>query len=418
MHTRSINRWWTVVAGTIATIVGASSIATFMFGVFAKAIGNEYGWPRSSVSLGLTAFLIANGFGVLFIGAAIDRWGVRRTTGILIAIFGTAIATIGMASLSLPMFVATFAVIGFCGAAGTMIPYAVLVCKQFDQQRGLALGIVNAGNGVGGMLMPIIAQYLLLHYGWRAGYIGVGTIVGLVPLLCLIFLIRASSNETTQPTSSVSQVKESLWQVVGKRKQFWLLALAICLISFSTFGVMSQMVSILTDRGFTAVVAAGVLSVAGTSSMVARLGTGYLMDRIFAPYVMTIVFICAVAGIWFITHSPALSVVTFGAVLLGIGLGAEGDIITFVVSRYFPAPVFGRVMGAVWFTFAWGAAGGTYLLSLSYDLTKSYATAVYILFALIVVAIAAVLNLGPYIYPPSHPNRNVKLKPAAKNLGA
>ncbi len=166
MFNQPLNRWWTVVAGILATTLGASTVGTFMFGIFAKAIGAEYGWPRTYVSLGLTAFVIGNGLGVLFIGAAVDRWGVRSTTMSLIAGFGLAIAAVALIPPNLPCFIITFAVIGFCGAAATMIPYAVSFCALFDGHRGLALGLVNSGNGIGGILMPRVTVPVLASYGW------------------------------------------------------------------------------------------------------------------------------------------------------------------------------------------------------------------------------------------------------------
>ncbi|MGF6507972.1 MFS transporter [Paraburkholderia sp. 32] len=402
MFNNRLSGWWTVLAGTLATTVGAGTIGTFMFGIFAKSIGEEFDWPRTSVSLGLTAFVIGNGIGVYLIGAAIDRWGARRTTGVMITVFGLTISSIGILPPSLPLFITAFAIIGFSGAAATLIPYAVAVCAHFDQRRGLALGLVNAGNGLGGILLPLFAFPLLHTFGWRVGYIAMGLICTLIPLLGIAFLVRMprkfEEERKAQRTSSGSVDSVSFL----RQKHFWLIAVSICLISFSTFGLMSQMVPILTDRGYAAGVAAGVLAAAGTSSLCARLGVGLVIDRIFAPYVTSAIFVAAMSGIWLIVHGDSITTITVGAILLGVGLGAEGDLITFLVSRYFPIHSFGKVTGAVWMTFAWGGAGGTLLISKGYDSFKSYSLVANLYIVMIGVAVVCVLSLGEYIFPPVH----------------
>ena len=44
----------------------------------------------------------------------------------------------------------------------------------FDRQRGLALGIALAGTGLGTILVPQVAVFLMTHFNWRIGYIGLG----------------------------------------------------------------------------------------------------------------------------------------------------------------------------------------------------------------------------------------------------
>jgi MFS family permease len=405
-----INRWWTVVGGSMAMMLGSSTVSVFMFGIFAKAIGHEYGWSRPDVSLGLTAYTVGNGIGIYLIGAAIDRWGARRTTAAMVTMFGVALASVALVPRNLPMFVGLFAVIGFFGSAGVMIPYAVAVCAQFDRQRGFALGIVNAGNAVGGMLFPLVAVPVLERFGWRVGYVSFGSMCALVPLLCVLFLVRVPEKFELERKSEKAFKNTAQRFGFLRQRHFWLLFIAVGLLSFSTFGITSQIVPILTDSGHPIAIAAGVLATVGVSSLCARMCVGFFVDRFFAPYVTSIIFVAAMGGIWLIVHGQTIGAITAGALLLGVGLGAEGDLITFLVSRYFPIHSFGTVSGAVWMTFAWGGAIGTLMISNGYDAFKSYGTVVTIFMALIVVAIACVLALGPYIFPPEHQRGKKRLQ--------
>jgi MFS family permease len=168
--------------------------------------------------------------------------------------------------------------------------------------------------------------------------------------------------------------------------------------------MLSQLTPMITDHGITTSIAASIMSAASISSVCSRLGVGLLLDRFFAPYVTASVFALAAVGIWLVTGSSSVTALMCGAILLGIGLGAEGDLLTYLVSRYFSIYSFGSVTGAIWLCFAWGGAAGIYLLNLSFDITKSYGTAAYGFIAVVALGTVAVSRLGPYVFPSVHEN--------------
>ena len=406
MFKQPVNRWWNVVAGALSVAVGAGVVGVYMFGVFAKSIGAEYGWSRASVALGLTAFALASGVGSLTLGLAIDRFGLRKVTAIYVVLFGGAIALVPLLPARLDYFVAAFAVMGFFGSAATVLPYATAVCRWFDRKRGLALGLVNAGTGIGAALMPLYANFLLSRFGWRGGYWGVALIVTLVPLVALALWVRLPTSQSANVQSSrresgrVDPAEDAvqLSGIVKASKPFWLIAIAIFTVSVATFGIISQLVPIATDRGHSQIVAAGMLSAVGIGSLLARLVAGYVMDRIFAPYVAAGVFAMAMIGMGMLLGANSVPGMTIAAVMVGIAAGAEGDILTFLVSRYFPIRSFGSVTGAIWVTWAWGGALGTYLLGLSYDTNHSYSVAIVGFIAALATGTLAILKVGPYAY--------------------
>lgn len=408
MVKRQVSRWWSAIGGMLGTSTSAGVIAIFVFGVFAKAVGAEYGWSRASISLGLTVFSIANGVGAVFLGWALDRWGVKRATICVILVMGASLASVAFLPPYLWLYLTVFGVVGFAAAAATPIPYSLAVSAWFNNSRGLALGVVNSGNGLGGTLMPFFASFLLLRYGWRGGYLGVALVATLVPLFALIVLVRlpAGFDEKRRGARALAGVNaEPLSRIMRTSKHFWLLALAIFSISIATMGTLSQLTPMITDRGVSIVLAASIMSAASISSMCSRLGVGFLLDRFFAPYVTAVIFALVALGIWLVSSSHSAATLVCGAALLGIGLGAEGDVLTYLISRYFSLYSFGKVTGAIWLTFAWGGAAGIYLLNLSFARTMSYETATYAFVAIVLVGLVAVLNLGPYVFAPKRTNK-------------
>src|SRR5690606_31325269 len=145
----SINRWWTVVAGLVGCAVGAGVLVLYTFGVFSAAMANEFGWSRAVHANSLTIFLVGSGIGSIILGSLIDRYGVRRPCALFVAVFGGAITVLSIMPAEPAAIYATFVVIGVSGAAATAMPYAIAVRGLFDRERGLALGLVNFGSGLG-----------------------------------------------------------------------------------------------------------------------------------------------------------------------------------------------------------------------------------------------------------------------------
>jgi MFS family permease len=398
-----INRWWTVVGGAICLSVGAGVISAFMFGTFVKAIAAENGWGRSQVSLGLTVFEFSMGPGTIVLGWLIDRWGVRKPTLVFLSLFAASVALVSVMPVSVGLFAAVFFFVGFFAPGSNALPYAKVVCAHFDRHRGLALGITVGGTAIGAMLMPHYAGYLLTHYGWRGGYLGVAAVMAALSLPALYFLVKmprgVAEGGPRQLHGDDGAKLPSLWQISKHDRVFRLIGLAIFCMSAVLLALLSQLVPMMTDRGASIEQAVTMLSVAGVTSAVGRLLVGYLMDRIHAPYVAATSFALTLTGvIVFALGATGWSAIA-AAALIGVSIGAEADIVTFLVSRYFDMGLFGRICGGMWACWGWGAGISIYLTGLCYDITKSYQLALYVFIVLVLIAVVAICRLGPYAFP-------------------
>jgi MFS family permease len=381
--------------------VGAGIVVIYAFGILAKEFTAEFGWDRSVFAFCLTSFLIATGFGTVWLGALINRWGVRRPTIAFVAAFAAAVAVLAVLPPSPLLFYVAFSVLGITGAAATAMPYAVAVCGWFDGNRGLALGLVNTGAGLGAVLAPQYASYLVQHYGWRAGILGVAAVVAIVALSALIFLVRDPPSirapEATAPDAVRSRAPAA--QHFLRERHFWLIAVPVLGISVATFGVMGSLVPLLSDLGIASTMIAAALSTSGLSSWLGRILVGYAMDRVFAPYVAALTFLLALGGIGLIAAGGPPATLLAGAALVGFALGAEGDLVTFLASRYFSLTIYSRVLGALWVMWAWGGGLGTWLVGVTYRATHSYDVSLALFSLVLVVSAVVVCRLGPYVYP-------------------
>jgi MFS family permease len=128
----------------------------------------------------------------------------------------------------------------------------------------------------------------------------------------------------------------------------------------------------LTDRGVSPSGAAVAVSAMGAASLAGRLLTGWLLDRFFAARVSFALLAVAALGIWLLSWANTLPLGVAGAALVGFGMGGEGDVTPYLLSRYFGLRSFSTLYGLTWTAYAIAGAIGPVLMGQAFDVTGSY----------------------------------------------
>jgi cyanate permease len=262
------------------------------------------------------------------------------------------------------------------------------------------------GIGSGAMIIPAFAHQLIARYGWHAAY----TILGSMVLLISIPVVAAILKEKPQdlglspdgaqlgavlPQANLGGLSRS----EARRSQtFWILVCAFSLVSVSVQGCLVHVTAMLTDRGMTAQTAAFGASVMGAAVLIGRIGTGYLLDHFFAARLAALLFGGAAVGIGLFLMSAAPAGAFVAAFLVGLGLGAEVDMIAYLVSRYFGLRSFAEIYSVVFGAFALAGAFGPLIMGAGFDRTGSYSGPLVGFLLATVVATALMTRLGPYRY--------------------
>src|SRR5262249_48639084 len=150
---------------------------------------------------------------------------------------------------------------------------------------------------------------------------------------------------------------------------FWLMCASLFLVSVSLNGCLIHFVPLLTDRGMSNQSAALAASLLGGATLLGRVGTGFLLDRFFAIKVAVCFFLVAALGILMLWAGVAGALSFVAAVLLGVGIGAEGDIMPYIVGRYFGLVAFGEIFSYVLAIYTLGAVFGPLLMGAGFDST-------------------------------------------------
>ena len=384
--------------------VANGPVVFFTFGLFLGPITTEFGWNRATFSSSLLVGHTLAAFAYPFMGRAIDRYGIRRITLTFIPLFALATAALSLTPPSRAVFIALAGVCGLISTGQAPPAYAKAVSAWFDERRGLALGIAMAGIGIGATVVPQFARWAIDAFGWRAAYVALGALTLCVAFPSVALLVR-EPEEPAKKSSGVGinrgraalaglGVRESL-----RSSTFWLIATAVLLVVTTINGIVGHLVPMLTDRGLDIGQATATLSAVGVSTIAGRLASGYFLDRFFAPYVAAGLFLLPLIAISLLTAGAAGAAPVLAAISLGFGLGAEVDVIGFLVSRYFGLRAYGEVYGYLFAIFTLGTGFGPVLMAVCFDMTRSYNVALTGLAGALVCASILISRLGAYRFP-------------------
>jgi len=203
-------------------------------------MGKEMGLDKSTTGLAVTAFSLAAGVGIALAGFLADRYGRRVVIvpSLLIYGLGGVISGLGGWWLGENGFAVVMAgrIVQGLGAAGTAPVAMALVGDLFHgPQRVTALGILEAANGLGKVISPILGALVGALFVWWGVFFAYALMA--VPFaLAVWFLTRDPEREKA---GSAREYFTAIWQVF-RRKGVPLVAcfLAGTAALFLLFGVL------------------------------------------------------------------------------------------------------------------------------------------------------------------------------------
>lgn len=420
---------WVIVCVCMVVMTLAAPLLA-SFSIFYVAIMNDLGWSRGDTALGLAIFLVVTGLGGPVAGGLVDRFQPRR-----IMPFGTlmtAIALVWMSRMTTKWeFYIAYGVIASAGSSLLhLVPFTAIVSNWFMRHRGLALGAVTAGQGLGQVSIPLV-QYMIDNIGWRRSYLVIGATFFVIPTaLILLFLQsrpedrnlsladerlpwkrRRGSEEAKKekggleilPTQAPSRelvIMDKGWAeidwTVGRAMRtvrLWMLVLLVTLFGAGYMMVNVQLVAYLEDKGYTSTLAASAVGLQGFLHIFGRFLGGGLSDRIGREKAVTLsaaIFIVFLA-LLYASGLVANPLLVYAAVILfGLGgamplpalMAATGDI--------FQGKHLGAIIGVIMMGGFVGGAVGAWLGGTLFDLTHSYDSH-FILTALVTLGSVALI---------------------------
>lgn len=386
-----------LLACTVGIALGASPVPFNMVGTFTLPITSEFGWGRGDMQLALFCFTLAVVATIPFIGALMDRVGVRQVAIGATAAYAGALALMALAPNNLFVFYAIWVLIGIVGAGSTPISWTRAINDWFPVNRGLALAIALMGTGLTAAFLPSLAAWLIAEFGWRKAVLAIAAMPVLIALpLAWHYLKSAPTHIGLAPHAQALAGGVTLGQA-ARQWRFWAMMLSILLVALGIGGLFINFQPMLIDKGFDPKAAAQVAGAIGISIIIGRLVTGWLIDRFWAPGITLPLLALPAFAAWLlmqdhITTTQAL----IAAALVGAAAGAESDLLAFLAARYFGLKHYGRIYGVQYAAFGLASGLAPFLAGKVFDHYGSYNPALPWIAGFFVVGALLLLTMGRY----------------------
>jgi MFS family permease len=346
-------------------ILGVSFVNLFInysvrlgYGVVLPEMIKDLGINRTQAGSIFNAYLFTYVTIAPFTGYLTDRFGPRRIIASCAFILGTGVLLMGtVRSLVSAHFY--YALVGL-GATGMWGPVITVVQRWFAvRRRGLALGILSTGFGLGFATMGAVFPWIVGNYTWRHAWLFLGAgAFGLVALDSI--LLRndpavagkrpwGESVKGSEPSKTVQAMgKGGGIRDVFRSASFWRIGISYFCISYGLYAVTTFMVDYAKYQlGLPIEKASYLATVHGLSQVIGVLGILPLSDYLGRKKTILIsntAIAAAIGGIILSGHSVAMLYVSVG--VMAVFYGVTFPIYGACAGDYFPKEVMATVIGA------------------------------------------------------------------------
>jgi MFS family permease len=363
------------------------SVTRASIGLAMPSLEQDMGWSRSFLSTLVACALITMAIVSPLVGNLLDRFGARRI------LFGGLLVTAGALLLtsranSAWQMLLTYSVVGGIGfGIVSKNVAAATIARHFDDNRGLAVGVANAGSTAGHIaLLPLMAV-ILTAFGWRWGYLFLaGVAILLLPVVW--FLIRSGADVVAPPRRAGTErgpatlIEEEVPDTLGgrlkllfKNRTFLALLGSYTICGFTATGMIdTHFLPYAVSCGIPLVTGATAYGVLATFNMVGMALSGYLSDRINRPRLLAVIYIMRGLSYGILLLVPVYDVklIWVFAVMFGIFDYSTIPVTTSLVASHIGLRTIGLSLGVLATFHSAGGALGAFLGGYLFDLYQKY----------------------------------------------
>lgn len=388
------DNWLLVIVAMLGCGLGISSLPLYTAGVFIPHLTHDLGWQRSELSFAVLLSTLVLAAASPIAGLLMDKFGTLKIVAGSLLIASGLFAFIGLNRLSLMEFYAIQITVAILGSGAAPVAYTKLVANRFEKSKGLALGLTLLGPSLVATFAPVIVAVAIARHGWQAGYLTVAALtVVMLPLLAILRIFQPAACSPSR-TSDKAQ-DDSLYTVRERRTIFARLMIALGCYSLAIGGMLVHLTPMLVDGGMTTVAAAKIAALIGVSGIVGRLVGGWAADRIFGGYILGTIAVIAATGLAALA-TFGISVAPLSAIAVGFALGTEGDMLGYLVSRYFSKKSYGKVFGWQFAAFISGLGVSPMVMAFFFARSGSYRLPLWIDALLLVFSATVFVGLPRY----------------------
>jgi predicted MFS family arabinose efflux permease len=390
----------------LTAFVGLSltSVVIYSTGLVIAPIEREFGWSRTQVTVGGSlATMLAIPLSP-FVGALIDRFGVRR-----LALPGTVLASLGIAGIALANGSTTLwlALWAFYGLASLFIKatiWTAAVTGAFTAGRSLAISVILCGTAFAGIAVPPLMQWITDSMGWREGYLALAALWGIPAFLLSWFFLfdvhdtkRSASPVEGEASSASAHLPGLTMPEAVRSATLWKIGLATLIMLILGTVMLVHQVPLLTEYGISRQSAAWLTSLTGVAAVIGKLATGWMMERWDAGLVGSATnFATAFAMVFLLEPLRSPATIVGAVMVVGYAGGTKMQLCVYLTGVYAGMRNYGKIFGVMASVIAVAGGLGPIAGGAIYDAFGSYDAFVMVAIPASLVSGFLILRLGAY----------------------
>ncbi|GGJ00945.1 MFS transporter [Halopseudomonas pertucinogena] len=307
----------TVLCGTLTSLV-VIAFGRLAYGVILPAMRADLGLSYQQAGILSTITALCYVCFVLAGGLAATRWGARASV-----LFGMVIVALGFAGLIVAaqfwLVALLMGLLGF-GTAFAFAPMVSLLATWYPDKRGLVIGCMSSGVGIGMLMTGLLVPWLFTAFGeqgWRASWALFALVAFLVTGMIALFV-----HDPPSAGGAGAQLRsEEKWRVYRNPR---------VLIVAATYGIIGLgyivqtvfMVSFMVEAGHGEATAGRFVAMMGLLSIAGGPLWGWLSDHwgrgnalSMSIFLVVVAMLLPLAGqtlIWFFLHFLVIGVAING----------------------------------------------------------------------------------------------------------
>ena len=396
---RALQRYypWVVIAIAFFTVAVAFGTRN-AFSVFLIAVIQEFHWSRGLASGALMLGSVMWTLSAPAIGMLLDRFGPRTVLPLGALIMATGFVISGFAHSIVEFYIGMGVFMGVGFAALPMTAHATFLSNWFIRKRGMAIGAVASGIGLGILLVVPGTQWLITAYGWRTAFFALAGLLALVVAPLNFFFQRqrpgemnlkpdfgaAAAQDSTARAKAAGVGGPSLKEAL-RTWRFWAFAVGVLAGAIPLHMVLIHQVAAVSDAGFAKEQAALALGMIGLFTAPAMIAMGLLADRIGRQRAYALGSASLMAGIFLLMMITDVSrgwLFYAFPPFVAVGFSSRQSLYPTIAADLFHGKSFGAIIGAISLFIGAGAGIGPWLGGAIHDWTGSYREAFSIALAL------------------------------------
>lgn len=264
----------TVLCGTLTSLV-VIGLARLAYGVILPSMRIDLGFSYQQAGLLSTVTALSYVCFVLAGGLAASRWGAKASI-----LFGMLTVVVGFTGLIVAtnfwLIAILMGLLGI-GAAFSFAPMVSLLAAWFPDHRGLVIGCMSSGVGLGILVTGLLVPFLFTSFGEQGWRVSWGVFAGIALIVATIIAFFVKNPPQTTASADGQLPSDEKW-LIYRNPRVLIVATTYGIIGLGYIVQTVFMVSFMVENGYSESIAGRFVAMSGLLSIAAGPLWGWVSD--------------------------------------------------------------------------------------------------------------------------------------------